>query len=183
MIGAFGEDGVVAHVLDHLGDIVAVDQLGVAEHVRHDAEMLLDEIVMHGDLGLELLGIEERGQRVRVGLGDDLRAAGIDERLEAVEDLGLVLGELVERDAGDRERNLELALPLLDHFQQQGVHGQVAFAGDFIKNGAVGFHVLVEVALADVEEAVAAQAVGLMDLEIETDRRHFLRHLLFRQSR
>ena len=68
MIGAFGEDGVVAHVLDHLGDVVAVDQLGVAEHVRHDAEMLLDEIVVHGDLGLELLGIEERSQRVRVGL-------------------------------------------------------------------------------------------------------------------
>ena len=42
MAGAFGEDGLEAHIVDQLADTVGVDELGVAESGRGLAEIMLD---------------------------------------------------------------------------------------------------------------------------------------------
>ncbi len=59
------------------------------------------------DLAIELVPIVEEGQAVVVGLGQELDAAGLGEAPEAVENLGCVALELLERDARDRERHPE----------------------------------------------------------------------------
>ena len=59
-----------------------------------------------------------------------------------------------------------------DELEQQGVHGQIAFARHLEEDAAVGVLVLVPGIGADIEEGVVAQAVRLMYLKIETDGGH-----------
>jgi hypothetical protein len=51
-------------------------------------------------------------------------------------------------------------------FFQEGVHGEVAFFGNALYEDAVIQLVVVVVGLADVKEAIDAQAKRLMNLEV-----------------
>ena len=79
---------------------------------------------------------------------------------------------MVDEGAGEGEGEAEAALMAFDEFQQEGVHGQVAFFGYLAKHGPVFFHIFIVVVNADVEEAEFAQTPGLMHLKIETYGRH-----------
>src|SRR5436853_168563 len=66
VVCAFGEDGVVAHVADEMGQVVVVDQFGVAEDAGFLAEHFFDQLVMQLDLLAEFLARVEEGERVIV---------------------------------------------------------------------------------------------------------------------
>lgn len=149
------------------GELVGVDELGVAEDLWGLPEVLLDELGVHVDLGVELvLGVEER-QGVVVGLGDELAAPGLCELNEEVEDIGGELLPLLDDGAGDGVGDAEVALVLFDEVEDELGCWAVALVGDFFGDLAVG--VFVEVEGVRVEDGVGLEAVWLVDLEIEDD--------------
>ena len=172
MVGAFRQDGLVAHFLHGTGQGVVVDELGIAERGGPHTEQLFDAVIVQADLLPELVRRVEEGQRVVVGLGKQLHAAGGHQLPVALDDFRGVGLELVQGRAGDGETHLELPLMAPDELEQQGVHGQIAFARHLEEDAAVGVLVLVPGIGADIEEGVVAQAVRLMYLKIETDGGH-----------
>lgn len=60
----------------------------------------------------------------------------------------------------------------LDLVEQQRVHGAVALLGHAAQDTGVLLVVEVVVTVADVEERVASEPEGLMDLEVEDDVGH-----------
>ena len=101
MLGALGEASLESHG-EHLGgDVVRVDELGVAEHLGLDAEQRVEFVALGLDLLGEFLGVAEGGERVGVGGGEELDLAGVGELFEEVDELGYVLLELLDGGAGD----------------------------------------------------------------------------------
>ena len=129
VIRAFGQNRVIAHVLHGLGERVVVDKLGIAEDAWPHAEKGLDALVVQGHLFAEFFGGIEEGQRMVIGFGKQLHAARFHQFPEALDDLGRVALELVERGAGNGEAHLEAALVATDQLEQKSIHGQVALAG------------------------------------------------------
>ena len=172
MLGAFGQHRAEAHAGHHLADLVRVDQLRIAERRGFHTELLLDEAGVQLDLLLKILLRGQRGQRVGVGLGQKLHASRRRQLLERVEDLGGERTELLDGDAGDRERAAEPAFVLPDELQQQGVHRQVALAGHLLHDRAVQEVIQIIMVFAHVEETVFLQTPGLMYLKIDANGFH-----------
>ena len=59
-----------------------------------------------------------------------------------------------------------------DQGEQQGIHGQIAFARDLEEDVAIGVLIFVKGVRADVEKGVMAQTIGLMHLKVEADGGH-----------
>ena len=57
MFSAFGQHTLEAEFVDQFGDVVGIDQLGVAEHLRRDAKQGLNLLRVLAYLGLEFLRI------------------------------------------------------------------------------------------------------------------------------
>ena len=173
MLGSFGDYALVAHG-EYLGSkLVAIDELGVAEHLGRLTEEFLDFLVMHLDLVGKLLGIDKRCERVSIGLGQKLHAAGVGEFLEQVDKLGDVHLKLLESGACDGDGTLEGSLGVLDHLEEALGGGDVAalgYAGDDVVVGKV---VIIVVVVAYVKEAVSFQTEWLMYLEVEADCFHY----------
>ena len=174
MVGALADDAVEAgvargvfHLGDVLGEFVVVDELGVAEEGGCLAEEVLDLPGVHVNLAVELVAGVDEGEGVVVGLADELAAAGVGELFEEVDDIGAPGLELVEADAGDGVGDAEVALVAFDEVEDEGGRGAVALVGDLVGDGLV-FEV-VEVEGVGVEDGVASEAVGLVDLEVEAD--------------
>ena len=172
VLGTLGDDTLVSHGEDLGCQIVAIDQLGVAEHLGLLTEELLDLLVVHLDLTCKLVGIGQRGQRVGIGLGEELDATRGGEFLEEVDELGHIHLELLEGGAGDRDGTLEGALRLLDHAQQRLCGGDVRALGYTGDDVVVGEIVIVVVVVAYVEETVSLQTERLVNLKVETDCFH-----------
>ena len=173
MFGTFGDTSLEAHGEDLRGEFVAVDQLGVAQHLGLDAEQRLDLLALHLDLLAELVGVEERCQRVGVGGGGELDRAGLGQLLEQIDEFGHVDLELFQGRARYGDRAAERAFALLDHPQQRFGRRYVALlckAGDDVVVEEV---VVVVVVVADVEEAVAFEPEGLVYLEVKIYGFHF----------
>ena len=176
-VGAFAdgaeEPWVAVFVFDFregAGQGVGVDEFGISEDSWGLAEVLLDEVGVHVELVAELvLGIEET-QRVVVGLGDELDAAGVCELLEEVEDIGGELFPLLDDGACDGVGDAEVALVAFDELEHELGRRAVALVGDLLGDLAVGF--FVEVEGVGVKDGVGLQAVWLVDLEVEDDRGH-----------
>ncbi len=105
-----------------------------------------------------------------VRFAQELDAAGLVELVETVEDFGGDAGELLEDDAGQGEGHAEAAVALADVVQQHLVSGKVALLGHLFDQ--FGVLEVVEIVPVGVEDAVAAKAKGLMNLEIEADCGH-----------
>ena len=105
-----------------------------------------------------------------IGFGKQLHAARFHQFPEALDDLGRVALELVERGAGNGEAHLEAALVATDQLEQKSIHGQVALAGHLEEDAAVGVLILVKGIPPDVEKGVMPQTVGLMDLKVKANR-------------
>ena len=167
--GALGEHRLEAEAVHAFADGVGVDELGVAEGGRRDAEQVLDGLlVLHHLVGELGLGGKGR-QGVVIGLAQELHAAGRGQGAEAVNHVRGEALELLQGGAGDGERHLELALVRLDQLEQLGVHREIALLGDTAEDGPVGEVVIVVGVLADIEESVEPEPGGLMDLEIQAD--------------
>src|SRR2546429_253033 len=82
----------------------------------------------------------------------------------------VILLELLDRHAGDREGDAEAALVQADGIEQHPVGGEIAALSNLAQD--LGVLELVEVVPVRVEHAVAAEAEGLVDLEIKADGRH-----------
>ena len=164
--GAFREHSLESEVIDLAGDGVGIDELGVAEGHGSDAEVFLDGLLVLLHLVDELGGGGQGGKRVVVGLAEELHLAGGRKLTEAVQHLGGVAVELLERRAGDRKSHLELALALGDGLEKQFIHRQIALLRHSLEDGAVGVVVVVVGVLSYIEEPVLTEPCGLMDLEI-----------------
>lgn len=182
LVGTFGEDGLVAHLLRSFCYIVVVDELGIAEGCGPDTEVLLHKLVMDSDLFHPLVGREEEGEGVGIGFSKDFHAARVYQFLEALQNIWCVLHHLFDKDAGKREGHLELAIVSLDELQEQRVHGQIALVRHLQHDGPVGIIVLVHVVVTNVEERVMPEPVGLMNLKVETDGRHLISPLRARHT-
>jgi hypothetical protein len=78
-----------------------------------------------------------------------------------------MLLELIERDAGDRKRDLEPAFVAADCIEQDSIRGQITFRRDFPQQ--LGVFVIVEVMTIGVEDRVTPKPQGLMNLEVKAD--------------
>ena len=146
-----------------------MNELGVSEHTRLLAEELLNHGVMGLDLARELLGVLQRGERVCVGLAQELHAAGGGQVLERVDKLGHILLNLFQCGAADRESHLETLAVLGNHLEQRGAGGQVGAACNARDDVVVGKVVVVIVVVTDVKKPVILQPEGLVYLEIKTN--------------
>ena len=131
---------------------------------------------MLGDLSLEFRqGIEE-GERVVIRLAEYLDAPACAELLEECQHVWSIALNLFQHDAGERERDFELGVRFKKPEQERRGR-QVGFRGDLAQQAAIveiALAVIIEIVavMADVEDAVTFQAVGLMYLQIEADRCH-----------
>jgi len=100
VVGAFGEDGVEADILDDPGHVVVVCELGVTEYSRALAEQLAHQVAVLVYLGDEFLPVVQEGHAVIVGFGDELDASGGREVAEAVEHFGGPPAELLDDGSG-----------------------------------------------------------------------------------
>ena len=173
VLGAFGDASLEAHGQDLRGEFVAVNEFGVAQHLGLDAEQGLDLLALSLDLLFELLGVEERRQRVRVGGGGEFHAACLGQLLQQVDEFGYVYLELLQGYARHGYRAAEYALGLLDHAQQRLGGRDVALLSQTGDDVVVEEVVVVVVVIADVEEAVAFEPEGLMYLEVKIYSFHF----------
>lgn len=167
---AFGEDDIIFEAGGEVGDVVGVDELGIAEGARRDAEETLKHLAVEVDLFFEfLVGIDAR-EGVVVGFAEELDAAGGGEGVQEVHDLGGVLFELFNGGAGDGDGEFEAAGVGADVVEQAGECGDVTAGGDFLDD--LGVEGVVEVLRGGVEDAVTPKANGLMDLKIKADGGH-----------
>jgi hypothetical protein len=143
--------------------VVVVDQLRVAEDPRLLSEQLPHQPPVRVDLAAELLARVQERERVVVRLAEELDAAGVAQPLKALEHLRRRLADLLQRGAGDRERDAEAALVLADGVEQRLVGGEVAGAGHLATQ--LGVLRLVEVVTVGVENAIPAEPERLVDLE------------------
>ncbi len=155
---------------DEVRHIVVVGELGVAEDRRRLPEERLDPPGVLLDLLPELLTrIQERQRMVR-GLGQKLAAPRVGQLPEQVQHIGRPRLDLIEHHARHRVGNLEGALVNLHHVADEPRRRTVALVGHLQQNLLVLGVVKVE--RIGVEDRVAAQAVGLVDLKIEDDGGH-----------
>lgn len=96
VVGTFGEEAVVAHVADEVGEVVVVDEFGVAEDARFLAEELFDFGAVEFDLGAEFVAGVEEGEGVVVGFVEEFDVAGVGELFEVFDDFWGVFFELFE---------------------------------------------------------------------------------------
>jgi hypothetical protein len=101
------------------------------------------------------------------GLPEQLDATGRDERLEALERARLVGLELLEEHAADTQRE---ARARATHESREDLRrGDIAFVRDAPQGVAIERVIEIRDAGANVEDAISAAAVGLMELEVEAD--------------
>ncbi len=112
------------------------------------------------------------GERVVIGLREQLDRPSGGQPPEARDQVRRVALHLLERGAGDRVGRPEAALGALNELLDERVHRPVALVGDLAKHRLVERAVKVLGISSDVEHAEAAQAMRLMDLEVEADARH-----------
>ena len=160
------EQSFESHVGHDLSDLVLVDEARVAEDLRFLSEILLDLLRLQLHLVAEDLLVLERGETVRVGLGQKLHAARLVELLQFVEHLWRMELQLLHTHARERERHLEVVAMLLDHLPDRVERGHVASVHDIGYASLVLVVVVVVVVGSDVEEAVALEVYDLMYLEI-----------------
>ena len=174
MLGAFGNAALESHVDKLRGKLVAVDKLAVAEHLGCHAENLLDFVGMEFYLDAELLGVDERSQRMVVGLGQEFHFTCVGQFFEDIHKFGHILLALLERNACDGDGTAEFTVGVLDHFQQALCGGDVAAVGNAGDYVVVGKIIVIVMVVAYVEKAVAFQAERLVNLEIEANRFHIV---------
>ena len=147
--------------------MIAVDQFGIAEGRRFNAEKVAHAPAVGSHLIPELIFREKGRQAVAVGFVQKLNASRGCEFLEAGDHFGRVCLSLVDEGPCERKREAEPSLMFPDQFQQEGIHGQVALVGDLAHDKFVQLGIIVIAACSDVEEAVGAQAAWLVDFKIK----------------
>jgi hypothetical protein len=91
--------------------------------------------------------------------------------MKSIHHLRHVLLKLLEGNAGDRVGDAEATLVHFDRVEQRAVGRQIAFMGHFPAD--FGVFEIVKVGAIGIEDAVATETEGLVDLEIKTDGWHF----------
>ncbi len=129
--------------------------------------MMLDEVRVHFDLLGELLAGVEKSERMVVSFGEELYGAGVGEGVKSAHDLRGILFELFNDDPSAGIGDLELSGVLSDEVEDKLIGGQIALFGYFVDNLLVV--VVVEVIGVRVEDGVASEPIGLVNLEIETN--------------
>ena len=106
MLCSLSDDPLIAHGCDLRGDLIGVDQFGIAEDTRAlHSEELTELSLLHTYLTAELYRVKQRGEGVRIGLSDQLYTSRSDELLEALDKLGLIVLHLLDSEPRDREAN------------------------------------------------------------------------------
>jgi hypothetical protein len=144
----------------------------VAEGRPFLSEEGVDPLPVSEDLRLELARRKEKGERVAVGLVEELDASRRGQSLKSLQHIRPMPLDLVEERSGNGKGKPEGSSILFDPLQQQGAGGEITFFRDAIQNPPVFRLVFVVMETADVEEGVSPQTKGLMNLKIETNARH-----------
>jgi len=159
--------GGVLHLGDEPRQVVVVDEFGVAEDFGRLSEEVLDFLGMHVHLLGELLPVVKPAEGVEIGLTDELAAARLGEFAEQIDDVGAEAFHLVKHGAGDGIRDPKLALMTPHQVEDHAGGGAVALVGHLAADLAVLG--IVEVKRVVVEDAVATQAVRLVNLKVVAD--------------
>lgn len=143
LFAGLAEDRLVAHVGHEVGELVVVEQIGIGERRRTDAEEIVDLLAVQRDLLLEfglLLVGEERGQRVMVRLFQKLDLSGMPAGVERVgqrtDDLRLIKLGLFEKRPRQTVADLEIDVRL-HQVGKQADGRQVASLGTLCEGAPV----------------------------------------------
>ncbi len=167
LVHPLGEDGVVSHVAHEMGQIVVVDQLGIAKNPRLLAEQVLDVLPVLFDLGPEFLARIKERQGVVICFVEKFHASGLVQVVEGFHCFRDILLDLLQGRAGDRIGDAEPPLMNADRFQQRPIGRDIAFVGDLPAD--FGVFVIVEIVPVGVENAVTPKPKRLMNLKIKAD--------------
>ncbi len=165
VLGTLNIDALIAHVGCHAANLVAIDEVGVANHLGSNTEHLLDALCLALNLVLETLLVADGSKAVAIGLGHEVHLTGLGQLLQQVDYVGSILLQHLHSNTREREGALE-GLVLLAHLQQSVKGGHVAIVGGVTDSALVLVVVVVIVVLADVKETVALQMNRLVYLEI-----------------
>ena len=151
--------------------LVAVDELRVAEDARRLAEEFPHRRHVLAHLRYELRKGFEGAEGVVVGFRKELHPSRTGKVPEGLQHVLPVLAALVQEHAGEGVGNAEIRIRL-QQFQHQPVRGQVALLRHLAEHRAVLVPVeVLRLPAADIPDPQVAEAVGLVDLEVERDQR------------
>src|SRR5262249_28905607 len=157
IVRAFGEHASITQARYQFADVIAVDQLGIAEYPRRLSEKMLDESAVFFDLTAEFSLIVKGGKRVVVSLSQEFNTARGGQLLEGLQRFRGIFLHLLDGNAGHGKRDAKFSAVLLDQFQQQSIGWQVTLLRNLLENHTVAVIVEVIVLFADVEERIATQ--------------------------
>ena len=172
MAGTIGDGTFESHAIDHTGDVVVIDKLGVAEHFGLHAEQLFYFCVMSLDLKCKLFGILQRRQAVCIGLTQNFHAPSFGKLLHGIDELRNVLFQLFKRCAAYGKSNFEFLSIVANHLQQGFACRHIRAMSNASDDVIIGKVIVVVVVIADVEESVVLQTEWLVYLKIKTDCFH-----------
>jgi len=125
VVGPLGRDAGEPESLDEVGQVVVINQFGVAEHLGAHAEHVGHPGGMGRHLVAELLAAVQERQAVVGGLGQQFHLAGVHERAERIDDLRRPPLELLQRHPRDGVRDGEVLAVPAHEIQHQPVRRQV----------------------------------------------------------
>jgi hypothetical protein len=155
---------------DEMGQIVVVNELGIAKNPRLLPEKMLDIFSMLLNLRPKLLARIQKRQRVVISLVQKLHAPRLIQRVKRIHHLGAIQGKLLQSHPGNRIRNPKPPLMNPNRLQQSIVRRQITLVRHLPTDLRV--LVLVKVMPVRIKNAIPAKPKGLMNLKIETNGSH-----------
>lgn len=128
-----------------------MDKFSVSENFGKDAEMLENFLLVLYNLKLKLVGRQQAGERMVIGLRQKINATCFGEQTETVEHLRRIGLELVNGDSGDGKSDFDPGI-LFNELQQERIGGQIALSGYALNDVSVQVVIEVPAIYADVKK-------------------------------
>ena len=165
MLGTFGQDHFVTHLVEVISRFVGVEQLGVPNGLCLDAQDGLEQFALELKLFLELLFVVLRSEGVSVRRSEELNGFGSCQLLEDIDHLRVELLKHLDHRSADADGTMEFTFGEVDHVFDRLAQRQVRGLYQPVYM-LFGSHVIVVVMImTDFKETIALQTIRCVHLE------------------
>ena len=173
MVGPFGYDCIeTTHRLDQTGQIIVVYKLRISEYLWSLTKKVVYRLNVLVNLFDKFSARVQKTEAVIISFGQKFHAPSFGEGIERAHHFRRVTLELLQQQAGNTIGYSESAIKSAYQIKKQSVGGKITFVCHFSANRAV--LIFIEVLVVFVKYGIVPQSHWLMNLKVETYRRHNL---------